>query len=232
MPGDLSFAHHRKALSVWDKREMTPATDLKVVGICASPRAEGNSELLLREALAGAQSAGGEIEYIPLRDKTIALCTECNSCYKTGRCIVNDDYQSISAKMLEADRLIIATPIFFMTVCAQAKALIDRCQCLWSHKHVLKKPLIISGSRDRRGMVIAVGGTKSTKMFDSVRLTMKYFFDVLDIHYAANLFVNQVDTPGAVLNHPTAMKEAYRLGRELVLTTARPTEEPTNIELT
>jgi len=55
---------------------------------------------------------------------------------------------------------------------------------------------------------------------------------VLDIHYAANLFVNKVDTAGSILNHPTAMKEAYRLGRELVLSTAPPLEEPTDVELT
>lgn len=202
-----------------------------MVGISASPRADGNSDLLLRQALAAAESAGAKVEYISLRDKTIAPCVECSACYKSGRCKVDDDYQSISEKMLAADRLIIATPIFFMTVSAQCKLLIDRCQCLWAHKYVLKKPLIASGPRDRRAMVIAVGGTRSTKMFDSIRLTMTYFFDVLDMRYVANLFVNKVDTAGAVLKHPTAMKQAERLGRELVLTTDPPPEKPLDVKL-
>ena len=80
-----------------------------------------------------------------------------------------------------------------MAVCAQAKSLIDRCQCLWAHKYILKKPLIKTTDRDRRAMVIAVGGSKSKKMFESIRLTMKYFFDVLDINYTSNLFVNKVE---------------------------------------
>jgi multimeric flavodoxin WrbA len=204
---------------------------VKVLGISTSPRLKGNSDLLLRQALAGAESAGAETEYIRLRDLNIAPCIECNSCYKKGACVVEDDYQMLSSKMLEADRLIFATPIFFMTVCAQAKALIDRCQCLWAHKYVLKQPLITTG-RDRRAMVIAVGGTKSKKMFESIRLTAKYFFDVLEMNYTANLFVNKVDAAGEIKEHPSAMDEAFRLGRELAATDAPPPEKPVDVEIT
>lgn len=205
---------------------------LKVIGISASPRANSNSDLLLRRALAGAESAGAHVEYLRLADFKIAPCIECNSCYKTGTCVVKDDYHLISAKMLDADRLIFATPIFFMTVCAQAKILIDRCQCLWAHKYVLKKPLINTAGRDRRAMVIAVGGSKSKKMFESVRLTMKYFFDVLNMNYAANLFVNKVEDPGQIKEHPSAMKEAFALGQKLVAPDSPPPEKPLDIELT
>jgi multimeric flavodoxin WrbA len=205
---------------------------LKVIGISASPRLNGNSDLLLRQALAGAESVGAQTEYLRLSDFKIAPCIECNSCYKTGRCVVKDDYHIISAKMLDADRLIFATPIFFMTVCAQAKALIDRCQCLWAHKYVLKKPLINTAGRDRRAMVIAVGGSKSKKMFDCIRLTMKYFFDVLDFNYAANLFVNKVEDPGQIKEHPSAMKEAFALGQKLAASDTPPPQKPLDIELT
>ncbi|MFZ0034427.1 MAG: flavodoxin family protein [Sedimentisphaerales bacterium] len=204
---------------------------LKVIGISASPRLNGNSDLLLRQALAGAESVGAQVEYLRLADFKIAPCIECNSCYKTGTCVVKDDYHVISAKMLDADRLIFATPIFFMTVCAQAKALIDRCQCLWAHKYVLKKPLITTG-RDRRAMVIAVGGSKSKKMFDSIRLTMKYFFDVIDMNYVANLFVNKMEDPGQIKNHPSATKEAFRLGQKLAAADSPPPEKPLDVELT
>jgi multimeric flavodoxin WrbA len=205
---------------------------LKVIGISASPRLNGNSDLLLREALAGAESGGAQTEYLRLVDFKIAPCIECNACYKTGTCVVKDDYHIISAKMLEADRLIFATPIFFMAVCAQAKALIDRCQCLWAHKYVLKKPLITAVGRDRRAMVIAVGGSKSKKMFDCIRLTMKYFFDALDINYAANLFVNKVENAGQIKKHPSAMREAFALGQKLVDPQTPLSEKPLDIELT
>ncbi len=188
---------------------------LKVLAISASPRLKGNSDLLLRRALEGATAAGAQTEYLRLADYNIAPCMECNACYKTGRCRVDDDYQLISQKMLDADRLIFATPIFFMTVCAQAKLLIDRCQCLWAHKYVLKKPLIETKDRDRRAMVIAVGGSKSKKMFDGIQLTMKYYFDVLDMRYFANLFVNKTEDPGQIQNHPSALNEAFVLGQKL-----------------
>jgi multimeric flavodoxin WrbA len=205
---------------------------LKAIGISASPRPDSNSDLLLRQALAGAESAGAQVEYLRLADFKIAPCIECNSCYKTGTCVVKDDYQFLSAKMLDADRLIFATPIFFMAASAQAKLLIDRCQCLWAHKYVLKKPLINTAGRDRRAMVIAVGGSKSKKMFDSIRLTMKYFFDVLDINYAANLFVNKMEDPGQIKNHPSAMKEAFRLGCQLAAPDTPPPQKPLDVELT
>jgi multimeric flavodoxin WrbA len=133
--------------------------------------------------------------------------------------------------MLDTDRLIFAIPIFFMTVCAQAKMLIDRGQCLWAHKYVLKKQLI-TPKRDRRAMVIAVGGSKSKKQFESIRLTMKSYFDVLDINYAANLFINKVDDRGEIQKHPSSLKEAFRLGKELI--TAKPLlpQKPINVELT
>lgn len=201
---------------------------LKVLGISASPRIQGNSDLLLRQALAGAESAGAQTEYVRLAELSIAPCVECNSCYKTGRCRVDDDYQTLYSKMLETDHLIFATPIFFMTVCAQAKLLIDRCQCLWAHKYVLKQPLIETARRDRRAMVIAVGGTKSKKMFESVRLTFKYYLDVLDMSYAANLFVNKVDARGQIKENTAAMEQAFRLGCELVTTTTP--QEPVNVE--
>ncbi len=205
---------------------------VKVLGISSSPRLKGNSDLLLREALAGAESAGAQVEYIRLSGLNISPCVECNSCYETGRCRIEDDYQMVMSKMLDADRMIFATPIFFMNVCAQAKILIDRCQCLWANKYILNKPLITGSGRDRRALVIAVGGTKSKKMFDSIRLTMKYYFDVLDMQYAANLFVNKVDDCGEIKKHPLAMKEAYRLGSELVASETLLSEKPIDVELT
>ena len=211
---------------------------LKVLGISASPRERGNTDLLLREALRGAEAAGAEVEVVALRDLKIGPCIECYRCARTGCCAVEDDYQAVYAKLLATDRLIFATPVFFMGVSAQAKLLIDRCQCLWARKYLLKQPLFADGPRDpsaslrasRRAMVIAVGGTKGKKMFECVRLTMKYFFDAAEFAYAANLFVNQVDGRGDILKHPRAMAEAERLGRALAAAAAPP-KAPETVEL-
>jgi len=205
--------------------------NIKVLGISTSPRIKGNSDLLLCRALAGAESAGANTKYLRLPDYKVSPCIECNACYATGLCKVQDDYQQLLKKILDTDHLIFATPIFFMTVCAQAKMLIDRCQCLWAHKYVLKKELNTTGN-DRRGMVIAVGGSRSKKQFESVRLTMKSYFDSLQVHYTANLFVNKIDALGEIEKHPTAMNEAYRLGSQLVDADTLPSDKPINIELT
>ena len=203
---------------------------IKVLGISTSPRIKGNSDLLLRQALAGAESVGAGTEYVRLLDYKISPCIECNACYATGKCEVQDDYQPLLKKILDADRIIFATPIFFMTVCAQAKMLIDRCQCLWAYKYVLKKELITPG-HDRRAMVIAVGGSRSKKQFECIQLIMKSYFDAIQVHYTANLFVNKIDALGDIEKHPSALNEAYRLGSLLAATDSPPPQKPIDIEL-
>ena len=203
---------------------------IKTLGISTSPRNHGNTDLLLREALSGAESAGAKIEYIHLPDYDIAPCIECNACYSRGDCKIHDDFQQLLEKILDTDRLIFATPVFFMNVCAQAKLLIDRSQCLWAYKFVLNKKLF-SSERDRRAMVIAVGGSKSKKQFESIQLTMKSYFDVLDMNYSTNLFISKVDDFGEIHKHPTALQEASRLGQELITVESPPPQKPINVEL-
>ncbi len=205
---------------------------MKVLGISSSPREESNSDLLLRQVLAGASSVGAEAEYLRLCKLNMAPCTECGNCYATGECPIQDDFQMVLAKMLQADRLVFATPIFFMSVCAQAKILIDRCQCLWARKYILKQPIDLMQGRRRLAMVIAVGGTKGAKMFESVRLIMKYYLDALDMGYFANLFINNVDEAGKIADNAGAMEQAFLLGAELVGTTRPVPETPIDVELT
>jgi multimeric flavodoxin WrbA len=205
----------------------------KVLGISASPRKDGNSEILLKKALEGAESAGLTSEFVRLADLDIAPCIECNHCYETGVCKIQDDFQIIMKKMLNSQRLIFATPIFFLTVSAQAKLLIDRCQCLWARKIVLKRPLGAAPSPTGRGaMVIAVGGSKSKKMFESIRLTMKSYFCVIDTPYAAGLFVNKIDHPGDIEKHPQALEQAFQLGWEFALKDFNKTTVPEEVEIT
>jgi multimeric flavodoxin WrbA len=204
---------------------------MKALGISTSPRTQSNSDALLRQALAGAQSVGAEAEYLRLCKFNISPCSACGVCYATGECPVQDDFQIVLPKLLQAERLIFASPIFFMSVCAQAKILIDRCQCLWARKHILKRPVVQSQGIQRLAMVIAVGGTKSKKMFDSVRLIMKYYLDALDMDYFANLFVGNVDEAGRIGDNAEAMEQAFRLGVELA-GASRAAEKPIEVELT
>ena len=99
---------------------------MQVVGFVGSPRARGNTELLVAEALRGAASAGAEIEMVALNKLTISPCQACDSCLKTGRCRIQDDMQPLYEKVLNADALILGTPIYFWGPSAQLKTFVDR----------------------------------------------------------------------------------------------------------
>ena len=99
---------------------------MKVLGIVCSPRRGGNTEILVSEALASAKDSGAEVELVIIADKNIAPCDGCESCSKTAKCRINDDMQEIYSKLLECDGIVFGTPVYFWSVTAQAKALIDR----------------------------------------------------------------------------------------------------------
>jgi multimeric flavodoxin WrbA len=99
---------------------------MKVVGIVGSPRKNGNTELMVKEALASAEEAGAQIELISVVDKNIAPCDGCQSCFKTGVCRIKDDMQPLYGQMESADAIIFGSPVYFGTVSAQVKAIMDR----------------------------------------------------------------------------------------------------------
>jgi len=99
---------------------------VKVIGISGSPRAGGNTEFLVKEALAAAEETGAQTEFISLVGKTIQPCDACNSCRQTKTCHIKDDLEQIFAKMEAADGIIIGSPVYFGSATSQVKALIDR----------------------------------------------------------------------------------------------------------
>jgi len=108
---------------------------MRVVGIVCSPRKGGNTEILVKEALQAAQEAGAETTLISLAGKEITPCDACGACEQTGICIVEDDMQDLYSELESADGLIFGTPVYFVNVSAQAKAVIDRTYAfLWSRK--------------------------------------------------------------------------------------------------
>jgi len=177
-----------------------------------SPRIKGNTDLLLDEALKGAQSQGAEVEKIIVDKLNIAPCREYYGCLRDGNCVIRDDMDGIYPKLLEADGVIVASPIFFYGLTSQVKALIDRCQALWARKYILKRNPSRSG---RQGAFIAVGATKGKKLFDGSILTVKYLFQSIGVEYAAELLIRGVDKKGEIRDHPTALKDAFDMGRKI-----------------
>ncbi|KPJ62156.1 MAG: hypothetical protein AMJ42_00035 [Deltaproteobacteria bacterium DG_8] len=189
---------------------------MKVLGIYGSPRKEGNTSVLLKELLRGVREGGVKTTEIFVCDMHIIPCIEDYSCAQTGNCCLKDDMQGIYKQLMEHDQIVVAAPIFFYSVNAQTKALIDRCQAFWARKYILKQP-IAAGDIKRRGVFISVGATKGSKLFDGVLLTMKYFFDVLDAEFYKSLLYKNIDAKGDILKHPTALKESYELGQNLAI---------------
>jgi multimeric flavodoxin WrbA len=99
---------------------------MKILAICCSPRKRGNTEILLKEALAAAKKAGAETELFTVAGKNIGSCLACDACRKDGICTLKDDMQPLYDKMLAADGIIFGTPVYFYNMTAQCKAVMDR----------------------------------------------------------------------------------------------------------
>ena len=159
---------------------------------------------------------GAEVERFHLTDFTITPCKECHGCDNTGKCVILDDMQRIYPKLLEADIIILASPIFFYGITAWAKALVDRSQALWARKYLLKEPSSGKEGKKRKGIFISVGATKGQRVFEGAILTAKYFFDVLNADYAGELVFRGIEARGDILKHPEAIQQAFEAGRRLV----------------
>jgi len=189
--------------------------ELKVLGIVGSPRRGGNTDLLVAEVMRGAASQGVEVKTIILNDLTIAPCQHCDGCLELGRCKVEDDMQMVYDELVKADRLVLASPIHFMGLTAQTKAMIDRCQALWVRKYLLKLPPLGSKPGEKKGLFISVGGSKGTNLFEPALATVKTLFRILDITYAGELLFPGVDGKGAIAKYPDALRQAFLAGQKL-----------------
>lgn len=185
---------------------------MKILGIMGSPRLGGNTDLLLDAVLNGARSQGAEVEKIVVDKLNISPCREYYGCLKDGNCVIRDDMDSLYPRLLGADCIVVASPMFFYGITAQLKAVIDRCQALWARKYVLKQTWPGAG---RKGAFIAVGATKGGTLFDGSIATVKYFFKTVGVEYADQLLIRGVDQEGDIQRHPTALKDAFELGQRL-----------------
>ena len=99
----------------------------KVLILAGSPRMHGNSNILCEEFAKGARKAGHEVEQINIQKKKVGACLGCNACYRNDSiCIQKDDMEEIGEKMLAADVIVLSSPIYFYSMTAQMKTVIDR----------------------------------------------------------------------------------------------------------
>jgi len=201
---------------------------MKVLAFNGSPRRRGNTELLLDEALRGVKEWGGETTLHHLDTLKLRPCLHCGTCDDTAVCVVKNDMQAILEDIRGADRIIVASPIYFAAVSAQTKIMIDRSQAFWAEKYVHKKP-IPAGPFGRKGLLLLVGGMKSKEKnpgLSCAEATVRAFFRTVNVQQHVTVAYDEVEGKGAIREHPTAMKDAYEAGKALALKTNEQISNP------
>jgi multimeric flavodoxin WrbA len=189
-------------------------TGPKIVAVYGSPRRQGNTAALLKKAVEGAHDAGARVEEIVLRDLKMSPCLEIYGCNQAGECRLKDDFQQARDQILACRGLMLASPVFFYTVSAHTKILMDRFQSLWVKKYRVEKTGQKQKTALRKGLFIAAGATRGKKLFDGMLLSLRYFFDVIDMELWKALLYRGLDFEGDVLKFPEYLDEAYQAGKE------------------
>lgn len=176
----------------------------KVLIISTSPRKNGNSECLADAFMKGATDGGNKVEKISLYDKNIGFCKGCLTCHERGCCFIDDDANEIVEKMLTADVLAFATPIYYYEMSGQMKTMLDRANPLYTADYAFRDVYMLSAAADDEEGVDtrAVSGLEGwVECFPKARL-------------AGSVFAGGVTGVGAIEGH-AALAEAYEMGKEV-----------------
>lgn len=188
----------------------------KIGVIVGSPRREGNTARLTRQAVKGVVDAGGEVVEFVLRDLKLSPCLEIYGCKKNGQCVIQDDFQHICLQLFGCQAFILSSPIFFYTVSAHTKIFMDRFQSQWVKKYWINKTPLHGSENAKPGLFISAGASHGKRLFDGALLTVRYFFDTLDTSLWRSLLYRGLEFSDDVLKHPEYLNEAYQSGKDLV----------------
>lgn len=172
--------------------------------LSTSLRKNSNSDVLAEAFAKGAREAGNQMEQISLRDKTIGFCKGCLACQKTGCCVIHDDADAIAQKMLHADVLVFATPIYYYEMSGQMKTMLDRANPLFIADYAFRDIYLLTSAAENEDYVDerAVNGLEGwIACFEKAKL-------------AGKVFAGGVTEPGEIDGHP-ALQEAYQRGKSV-----------------
>ena len=193
---------------------------IKVLAFAGSPRRHGNSETLLDWVISAMEKEPDvAVEKVVIVDADVNPCRGCNACEKLNACVQRDGMDILHDKIIDADVIVLSSPIYCMGICSQVKALIDRFQVFRSRKYVLKLPVVPPERRGKRlGVFLSTAGQNWDHVFDAAVPSVKCFFHVIDVkdRDIRYLMINGVDEKGAIQIHPTARTDAERLAREVI----------------
>lgn len=182
----------------------------KILVVSSTPRSNGNSDILASRIAEAAAAAGAQVELVRLRDLDIAPCTGCDACQGSAEdvCVQDDDMAALRPKLLEADALVLASPIYFFTVCAQMKTFMDRTYALgggdWTALAGKDLALVFTYG-DSNPLHAGVANAYGTFQ-DACRFLGMKMFDTLPVSCGAE---------GEVLENAEALAAAEDMGRRL-----------------
>jgi NAD(P)H-dependent FMN reductase len=178
----------------------------RALGIVGSPRRGGNTEILVDEALRGAQDAGAHTEKVILSDVDIAPCRACDCCVSTGECAQRDDLPMLLEQMRLSQIWVLGTPVYWSGPTAQFKAFLDR----WYSARRIE-------FEERRAILVVPMGEPDTSYADCTVETIKTALAYLKIEPYATILAPNLWDLGEVREHPDAVEAAYDAGREAVM---------------
>lgn len=185
---------------------------MEVVGICGSPRRGGNSDLLLDEALRGAASCGARTRKLTLCELRLAPCGAHDGAGESGLCAVRDGMGTVFDAVRNAGAIILASPIYFGSLSAQMKAMIDRFQCVWLAEH-RRGVRLFPG--ERACAFIAVSAGDRPDFFENARSIARNWAATVHARWAGELYCPGLEAKGIVAENPELLRTARELGARL-----------------
>ena len=186
---------------------------MKILGISCSPRKTGNTAVMLEESLKGAGQEGAETDIFNVSGKEFKPCDGCYSCIGKGVCHIKDDMQPLYEKMIEADGILFGIPVYYYSMNAHAKIIMDRTFCLNTPERTLANKV---------GSVIGIAG--SIGIADILKDF--YFFFAVRHMLPANFVAAYAVNKGEITERKQGMKAAWNLGRQMVQLVSKNFEYP------
>lgn len=174
-----------------------------ILVISSSLRARSNSEALADAFIEGAQAAGNKVEKVTLKGKKLGFCLGCLSCVKTHKCVIKDDAAAIVEKMLHADVIAFATPVYYYEMSGQLKTMLDRANPLFTMDYAFRDIYVLTSAADNEKFTperTVSGIIGWIDCFPKAKL-------------AGSVFAGGVTEMGEITGHP-ALKEAYAMGKK------------------
>lgn len=175
----------------------------KILILSGSPRKNGNSDILCDSFAKGASESGHTVEKIRVAEKNIGYCRACYACKQSGVCAINDDMSEIMQKIIDADVLVLASPVYFYSISAQLKAVIDRTVARWTEV------------RNKEFFYIITAADSEKASAETTLACFRGYADCVEGAKEIGVIYGMGVYEKGEINTSAALKEAYAAGKNI-----------------